>query len=1217
MASRKEYEMLFKLSAQLGGSYSSTFKAAQSAIASMQKEIDALNKTQSDVAAYQKQQASIEATKKKLELLQQQYDNIQRELKETGDASSDLQNKLLSKQMQIDKTTASINAQTSKLGQMKSALNEAGVSTDNLEKESAELASQIDGLKQKQQEAADKAENFGASASQAFGAVQEAIVAAGIAKALQEIYEYFLSCAEASREFETAITGVAKTTDLTDNELQAISESIKELSTDIPITTTELAGIGEVAGQLGIAKDDLLDFSTVMSMLATATTMTAEESATMLAQFANITQMDPQYYDELASAIVDLGNNYATTEQKITDMSQGIAASASLAGMSEADMLGLSAAVSSLGIESQMGSTSVSKLISMLMTAVETGEDLDAFARVAGMSAQDFSQAWGQNAAGALESFVVGLSDTERLGASAIVTLTDLGITETRMQRTILSLSNSGNLLTRTIATANEAWAENNALQSEAEKRYATTQSLLTMKQSAYNNLKIAIGDSYNPVLKKLYELETSIMKNVTQFVEQNPGIIRAITAFIAVVGSVTAGLAAYTVVAKLAAAANVLLTSTIPGVNIIMGVTLAVAALAAGIIALSDASKVQLDESWELTAASREQYKELQSLNEEYNRATEAYGETSYEAQQLRWRIEGLNKEYESGKQTIEDYKAAHEKLISSYDNMSASHTEASDKIQTEQQSVFALIGKLSELASTTDAATKNKQAILAIIDSLNESVPELAISYDQVANASGGFIDSLYDIAKAQSDQLSLGEKWSEYIDRVGQQGALKSAKEAAEYNAKIAQEEYETARKAYADAMALYQYDEMGSAYWTGEESATADAAKNQLDEYNKSLEETTTKYQENEAAIAVLEGAFQEYQATQDAVAAGNGDIKDVIKGVTDQIKDLTAAYKEAYDAAFDSIQGQYDLWDKAASVVATSAGTINSNLQSQISYWQQYNENLDNLNNRSADIQGLGDMIASFADGSSDSVNAIAGMANASDSDLQKMVENWQRLQEEQKTAAGSLADLETDFTNSMDALQQELAGTIAEMNLSDDAAESAKRTMQGFVDGAINMLPAVQEAYKRVAESAVAAIDEKLEIHSPSRVMENRAEMTWAGYIGKTEALEPDVAAAMANTSIAGVEAFSAQEAQIVAFAPQLMAYLSAMGNGNNAVSAESNGGGGVYIALDYAPQYNLNGVSNAAEVEQILRDHDNNLRDYILEVMESAGIDAARRAYK
>ena len=79
MAGRKEYEMLFQLNAQLGGSYSKTFKAAQQEIVSMQKEIQALSKTQADISAFQKQQAAVEATRKRLEMLQQQYDNIQRD----------------------------------------------------------------------------------------------------------------------------------------------------------------------------------------------------------------------------------------------------------------------------------------------------------------------------------------------------------------------------------------------------------------------------------------------------------------------------------------------------------------------------------------------------------------------------------------------------------------------------------------------------------------------------------------------------------------------------------------------------------------------------------------------------------------------------------------------------------------------------------------------------------------------------------------------------------------------------------------------------------------------------------------------------------------------------------------------------------------------------------------------------------------------------------
>ena len=118
MANRREYEMLFQLNAQLGNSYSSTFKNAQGTITSMQKEIATLSKTQSDISAYQKQQSAVEASQKKLEVLQQQYENIQKEMKETNSYSSQLENRLLAKQQQIDKTADSVAAHTAKLERM-------------------------------------------------------------------------------------------------------------------------------------------------------------------------------------------------------------------------------------------------------------------------------------------------------------------------------------------------------------------------------------------------------------------------------------------------------------------------------------------------------------------------------------------------------------------------------------------------------------------------------------------------------------------------------------------------------------------------------------------------------------------------------------------------------------------------------------------------------------------------------------------------------------------------------------------------------------------------------------------------------------------------------------------------------------------------------------------------------------------------------------------
>ena len=136
----------------------------------------------------------------------------------------------------------------------------------------------------------------------------------------------------------------------------------------------------------------------------------------------------------------------------------------------------------------------------------------------------------------------------------------------------------------------------------------------------------------------------------------------------------------------------------------------------------------------------------------------------------------------------------------------------------------------------------------------------------------------------------------------------------------------------------------------------------------------------------------------------------------------------------------------------------------------------YNANLASLSDRAADIDGLSDVIASFADGSAESVNAIAGLANASDEELAAMVTNWQELQKEQEAAAGSVADLKTDFTATMDELQTALAEDIEAMDLGDEAAASGRATIQGYINAANDMLPQVKSAYENLARAASNAL---------------------------------------------------------------------------------------------------------------------------------------------
>lgn len=1213
MAGRREYEMLFQLNAQVGGSYGAAFSKAQAQVASMQQKIVDLGKTQGDISAYQKQQSAIEGTRKKLETLQAQYDNIQKEISETEGFSSDLENKLLSKKQAIEKTTAALEQQTQKAQQMGDALQEAGIDTKNLASETDRLTAEMAELKEEQQGVIEEAEQLGLTGSEAIQLFQESLIASTIQDILREIYDGMKACADASIEFESALTGVDKTTDLTEAELAGLSAAVKQLSTDIPVTTEEMLGIGEVAGQLGIAKENLLDFATVMSMLSTATTMAADEGATMLAQFANITQMDPSKYSNLASAIVALGNSYATTEQKITEMSQGIAASASLAGMSEADMLGISAAVSSLGIESQMGSTAVSKLISTLMTAVETGEGLEEFANIANMTAEEFTQAWGDNAAGALESFIVGLSDTDRLGQSAIVTLTELGITETRMQRTILSLSNSGDLLTRTINTANQAWRQNTALTEEAEKRYATTASQQQMMHNAFNNLKVAIGDNYTPALRGLYSVTTDVTVAFTEFVENNPALVRAVSAAIGVVGLATAGLAAYTVGAKLAAAASALFAKTIPGLNVFLAVTAGVAALAAGIAALTAIEDSEAKQLRELTEASREDYEQLQATKAEYERACAVYGETSQEAQYLAWRVEDLTEAYETNKQTLTEYieevQAANESATSLMD----ANREAYNEVGINEGTTLALVQRLRDLASQTEQTVETQEEMKAIIAELNTIVPELAISYEDVVGGVTDYAAAVEAAVKAEAARQRYEQAQQGMVDAYNEQ--IAAQERLAELTA-----QQESAQQRYNAAIAEYnEYAKMVTANDTTGMSGIALVLSSQYKELCAAEEAYKAYSAEVENTQGVLDQATTEYQEYLDSMVGyieSTSDATDTTAQLNDRINEtkekmeaLAEAYTLAYEAAYQSVTGQYSLWDEAAEVVATSSETITTGLNSQITYWQNYNANLQSLNDRTDDIEGLRDMLASFADGSTDSVNAVAGMATATDEELAAMVADWQTLQAEQEAVAASIAELNTNFTAEMDSLQAELAADIEAMDLSSEAAASGRNTIQGFINGGTSMIPAVQAAYSRIARAAMAAIDNALDIHSPSREMEWRAEMTWAGYINQTKAMEKDVEQAMAAAAESGVDAASVQ---MVTFSPELMAALAAY-SAPTATEASYGGYGGSPISVSLSITVEGNATEQTVEA---LSEYGDEFVDRVRVALAEIEYDNVRRGY-
>ena len=1201
MSAFKEYTMMFQLNAKLGGSYSKAFKQAVQELESMQKEIQELSKMQADISAFQKQQAAVEATRKRLEMLRQQYDNIQREMEETGNESADMKNKLLAKQLQIDKTSASLEKQTAKLNGMSSALEEAGINTDDLAHSSEQLAGEIDALKKKEEAAAEKANTFGVRAETAFNAVHEAIVAAGVAAALKEIYEYFSDCSQASMDFESAITGVAKTTDLTDSELATMSDSIKALSTEIPATTEEIAAVAEAAGQLGIQKDALLDFTEIMTMLGTATNMTADEAATALARFANITGMATDNYGRLGSVIVDLGNNFATTESEIVAMGTRLASAGKLAGLTEPEIMALAAAMSSVGIEAEAGGTAMTQTLNAIEKAVaKGGDDLAEFARIAGMSSEEFSSAWKTDAMSALTSFIGGLGKLDEQGESTVLVLEDLGLTGIRQSNMLKALGLAADQMTGAVNTANTAWQQNTALTNEANKRYATAQSRLTMMQNAYNNLKVAIGDAYTPALGKSYEMGTKALNSFTEFVQKNPALVNAVTAFAGSIGLVAAALAGYTVIIKIAHAATAAFaTVSTAALGPIFAVTAAVAGAVAVIAALATAAANDAVPSVkELTEASRGMREAMDEAGDAFESTAAKTSATAEIADQYITKLEEMGDYTRLSNEEQEQYRNTLTLLCQLM-------PELSDLIDVQNGTIQ---GGTAALRANTQAWKENAEA-----QAYQEYKNQLAEQYNAVLVEQA---ENSIGLTKAQLQLEAAQEKLNDTYTRMDELWA-DAAKQAEEYN-----KEY----YGMADAtnfLSQEYYDLQNSIYETNDEIW---AAEKSIKNYNKAIEADADAVAEAKQEMDLANEAINRMIAANAAntdvtaeTAKQMQEFQSEISGVQQKLNALIEAYNEAYNAAYESVSGQYQLWDEAAKVVATSAGSINSALESQITYWQDYNANLQSLTDRSADIEGLSDMIASFADGSSDSVNAIAGMAGATDEQLATMVANWKTLQQEQQNAAGSVADLKTDFTATMDELQTALAEDIEAMDLGDEAKASAQATIQGFIDGAVGMLPQVTAAYNRVAAAARAALSASgtgtagsipgyavgTQSAAPgfALVGENGPELVY--FNGGEQVMTAEETAAMRES----------MEIQAITFAPQLLEAMHTI-QGDGALSASLPGQSSELPPIIIENTFHVEGNATP-ETIAALADYGDSLKEVVREAIAEIEEDVSRTMYR
>lgn len=355
-------------------------------------------------------------------------------------------------------------------------------------------------------------------------------------------------------DFETGLVGVGKTTNMAGKDLKGFGDDIAKMSSVIPVSTNDLLGLAETAGQLGIhGKKDLLEFTRVMAEMGSATNLAGEEGAKQMARFANVMGLDVgKSIRQVGNSVVRLGNNFATSEAEIMDMSSRLAASSRLVGITTPNVLGLATAMSSVGIEAEAGGTAMSTVMTKVDKAVASGgAKLQNFAKVAGMSAEDFAAKWKSKPTEALQDLMKGLDSASKSGGNMNQILDMLGIKGVRESNAVKSLAQNHELLSEAIKQSNDAYNHGNDLAKEAAEAWKTLHAkLMTLKNTFGNIAKDIFSivapalkdmvDKVNEFAKKWFDLSESSKKAIGEMILKIGGLLAAIGPVLLIGGKIT-----------------------------------------------------------------------------------------------------------------------------------------------------------------------------------------------------------------------------------------------------------------------------------------------------------------------------------------------------------------------------------------------------------------------------------------------------------------------------------------------------------------------------------------------------------------------------------------------------------------------------------------------------------------------------------------------------
>ncbi|MGN0618476.1 MAG: phage tail tape measure protein [Ruminiclostridium sp.] len=1122
MATAKEYNMMFKLQAQLGREFNSSFNQAQRALQQTKSQILELNKQQADISSYQKQQTAIENTSRKLKDLQKEHDNIQREMRESENYSSALENKLIEKQRAIDNTTIALQKQTEKLNQQKNALQEAGIDTSKLGDESKRLSNELENLAKQEKDAAEEAKKYGDVGADAFTSVGTALTSSGILAGLKAIFEAYSECVSIAGDFQETMSTVEALSGANANDMAALSEQAKELGAITKFTATEAAEAMTYMGMAGWSAEQMISGMDGVLALAAASgedlALTSDIVTDNLTAFGLKAEDTAHFADVLAAA--------TNSNTSVSVMGETFKQSASIAGALGYSIEDVSTAVglmANAGVKGSIAGTALKNTFNGLLEGATISAAAIGEVNYSAIKADGTMKSFGETVK-ELRGYFVQMTEAERVNNA-------MAIAGQRGYNGLLAIVNSTDKdfqkLTRSINDCDGAASK------MAKVRMDNFNGQVTLMNSAMDALKTTIGESFQDELKALAEVATEVLTSANDFLSANPELTKGIVILGGAVAATGAAFGAYTTVsstintlkqfkiaANLAASAQKALNLAISAAPYVIAGT-ALIAFISGINSLSERTEMAQEHIAEMAEGIRqlsddarmatEEQQQLENVVAEYEKIATTVTDATEKKEALAELQATLNGLYGGEKEGLDLVNGAYDEQIEKLEQLN--DIEKDVKISQITQSI--------EEARAAIAEAESRQIPITFSwNGSNESFENALSDFYKTWQDNGlvlsggpdnersllieGNIDEqivlLEEMQQIMRDSKATNYEYAEnfqYVtDKLNDLYTLRNAPkelqiEIDRLNGKISDTSVIISGDLYSALIAVSGgYMDVAAAaenYGVGEEqinSAIA-SAKTYQGLLKNAAGTVISGYQSAEAAA-------QQYDLTVNAV-----DISAKIETDIQEIQALAEKYDEALEAATKSVEGQYKLWDDAAEIVAQDIDAINASLQSQNDYWNTYNDNIAVLSEKAKEIEGLREVISTFADGSPDSANMIAGLAKSTDEELKKMVSNWQTVQEEQRLTSEALAELTTGAGDNIDKLREHLNETVKALNIENEAESAAKDSIDAYIKAIEDGTDDAVIAAERLASLVAVALNPNVKVSSLPN-----------GFAGRTPSLE-------------------------------------------------------------------------------------------------------------